>query len=175
MITYKELKTACSSGASISALAKRFGCSKTTVRHWLKKYSLETLTVRTSHVGEECACTFCQRAYVFDKTSGHTLTVCNSCVVLRRKYIVKKQLVELLGGACKNCGYSTCLGALHFHHTDDNKEFALGSNYNRSFKTLKVEASKCQLLCANCHSALHYGDRNWDIHPVGSAPTDSSV
>lgn len=46
--------------------------------------------------------------------------------------------------------------ALEFHHVDDNKEFGLSAKgVTISLARLKVEADKCDLLCANCHRELH--------------------
>jgi transposase-like protein len=37
-----DLTRAIEEGLTISQLADRFGCSKTTVRHWMGKYGLKT-------------------------------------------------------------------------------------------------------------------------------------
>lgn len=79
----------------------------------------------------------------------------------KRGYERKRKLVNLLGGKCSRCGYSKCLAALEFHHTDpENKSFQLDlrSLSNRSFKVCKEESHKCILLCANCHRELHNTD-----------------
>lgn len=170
------LKEACESGASISKMAARFGRSKTTIRWWLKKYGLQTsYRFKATQVGQKCVCPYCEKQYVFDPTKGHSLTICNSCLVLRRKYEVKAKLVSVLGGECSRCKYAKCIGALQFHHPDDTKEFGVAGNYNRAFRTLLKEAKKCQLLCANCHAEIHFGNRKWTIRPVGFDPTASSV
>lgn len=68
----------------------------------------------------------------------------------------KERLVELHGGECVRCGYSKSLAALHFHHTDDNKEFSISrKGHTRSFERLVKEAEKCELICANCHAETH--------------------
>ena len=56
---------------------------------------------------------------------------------------------------CEQCGFSDGR-ALQFHHHDDNKEFNIASKVSScSLDTIKKEASKCQVLCANCHQILH--------------------
>ncbi len=86
----------------------------------------------------------------------------NKAEVYRRKKgrreRLKNELVELLGGKCKICGYSKCYAALEFHHHKKDKEncvsiFLKNSSRQKSLK----EAIKCTLLCANCHRELHHG------------------
>jgi hypothetical protein len=57
-----------------------------------------------------------------------------------------------------------------FHHRDaEDKTFAL-SNGARSLEARRVEAAKCDMLCANCHRRLHAFDspRGGPGRPVGS-------
>lgn len=78
-----------------------------------------------------------------------------------RGYQRKLELINSLGGKCAKCGYSKCMAALEFHHTNpENKSFQLDmrSLSNRSFDKCLEEASKCILLCANCHRELHNTD-----------------
>lgn len=72
----------------------------------------------------------------------------------------KKRLVEDCGGACWSCGYNKFVGALQFHHPNNDKEFGLGdSGITRSYEKQLAEARKCMLLCANCHAEEHEGMR----------------
>lgn len=69
----------------------------------------------------------------------------------------KKELVALLGGKCKKCGYDKCINALDFHHIKGDKEYQLSAMFNHSSKQkILKEANKCILLCANCHREMHY-------------------
>jgi hypothetical protein len=72
----------------------------------------------------------------------------------------KWQLIQLLGGCCRRCGYQVNLGALEFHHARGRKEFQLDMRAiaNRSWKTVLMEAKKCELLCSNCHAEVHRPD-----------------
>lgn len=76
------------------------------------------------------------------------------------RHAIKQQLVRYKGGKCELCGYDKCLGALQFHHLDPNKkDFNPSKEYNRGapdMDKLKQEIDKCQLLCANCHSEVHF-------------------
>jgi len=68
----------------------------------------------------------------------------------------KQRLVEIRGGRCEDCGYDISIAALEFHHRDSKtKEFGLG-NFNGSWERFVAEATKCDLLCANCHRRRHH-------------------
>jgi hypothetical protein len=71
----------------------------------------------------------------------------------------KKYFVNLLGGKCSKCSYSTCLDALCFHHMKD-KSFTLDAANLRSKSLTKLnqEIKKCILLCSNCHMEDHHPD-----------------
>jgi predicted nucleic acid-binding Zn ribbon protein len=69
----------------------------------------------------------------------------------------KNKLLLEKGGKCARCGYDRCLRALTFHHRDpSSKAFPLDVRNcaNRSLEILAAEASKCDLLCENCHREL---------------------
>lgn len=75
----------------------------------------------------------------------------------------KKYFVTALGGKCSLCGYSKCLDALCFHHTE-NKLFTLDKSKlrSKSLKSLEEEINKCILLCSNCHMESHHPDLKMD-------------
>lgn len=107
-------------------------------------------------INRETICCDCKRVYTYARGLGHTTVRCNSCMALKRKKQMKKLLVELLGGQCSVCGYNKCIEALEFHHLDPSiKGFTISKYYNRKTETLIEEASKCVLLCANCHAEEH--------------------
>lgn len=83
---------------------------------------------------------------------------CNNKLVLNKKRELKKICVEYKGGCCQHCGYSKCIGALHFHHLDNkNKKFSISQITYKVFNDIiKNELDKCILLCANCHAEEHY-------------------
>jgi len=50
---------------------------------------------------------------------------------------------------------------LTFHHRDKTKkDNDVASLLNNSWKKLKDEIAKCQILCENCHKKLHYNEIN---------------
>jgi 5-methylcytosine-specific restriction endonuclease McrA len=70
----------------------------------------------------------------------------------------KLALIAQKGGKCEQCGYSRCVKALEFHHINpDDKEMKLDARSlaGHNWEALQKEASKCLLLCANCHRELH--------------------
>src|ERR1700677_317590 len=79
---------------------------------------------------------------------------CESERIAERRRHVKRVLVAEHGGRCVRCGYDRCIDALHFHHRDPaQKEFGIAAKgMTYSMDRLRKEATKCDLLCANCHT-----------------------
>jgi transposase/DNA-directed RNA polymerase subunit RPC12/RpoP len=151
--------------ASLSSLqiAEAVGRTRTTVRHWLREYGLTTqwaerrqastagvdeLTLQCAHHG--------QTIFRRKRTGGYRCAKCGSEAVSRRRRRIKRILVEEAGGECALCGYSRCVAALEFHHVArDDKRFSLSHRgVTRSIERARAEASKCVLLCANCHAEV---------------------
>jgi hypothetical protein len=80
-------------------------------------------------------------------------------LVVRRRRKVKQVLVEEARVVCAGCGYSRCMAALEFHHlVPGEKSFSLSHRgVARSIEKARAEASKCVLLCANCHAEVEAG------------------
>ena len=89
----------------------------------------------------------------------------------RRKYSIKsvsdrRKKIRLMdvanaGGKCMRCGYNKYQEVLEFHHKDSSKKkFGIGQNgLTRSWKKVKTEIEKCNLLCANCHREIHVEEK----------------
>jgi predicted HNH restriction endonuclease len=97
---------------------------------------------------------------------------CRKCAteaVARRRRKVRLALIQEAGGGCVMCGFDEIPAALEFHHVDPSlKAFGLSARgVTRSIDALREEASKCVLLCANCHAAVESGAREL---PVNLAP-----
>lgn len=69
-----------------------------------------------------------------------------------------------MGGKCNCCGYDRCLNALAFHHLDPSKkDLGFGATRANPINWPKIveELRKCILVCHNCHSEIHAGEREW--------------
>ena len=165
-----DLETMVGEGLTIEEIAKRVDRSKTTVRHWLKRYELRTvnrrgrrmkpalLDARDAGVRElvnECP-VHGATGYVLDGRGYYRCRRCRAEAVTRRRRKMKQVLVAEAGGECRLCGYAGSMGALEFHHLDPaEKRFELNARgVAWSLDTLRAEARKCVLLCSNCHAEV---------------------
>ena len=57
-----------------------------------------------------------------------------------------------LKSGCVDCGFNLHPAALEFDHVRGKKLFVIGQNVSRSKKSLLLEMSKCDIVCANCHA-----------------------
>jgi transposase len=167
----EELEPLVERGSSIAQIAEAVGLSKTTVRHWLREYGLTTRRGEwrrksMAEMGDtpmDVVQRECSQHGLTDfkrrSTSGYRCLKCRSDAVARRRRKVKRMLVDEAGGACISCGYSRCIAALEFHHlVPSEKSFSLSHRgVARSLEKAKAEASKCVLLCANCHAEVEAG------------------
>jgi 5-methylcytosine-specific restriction endonuclease McrA len=74
------------------------------------------------------------------------------------RWVGKMEVIERLGGVCRNCGYKDDLRALQVDHVDPaTKTMGLSGLGRFALKGglppfVIRELEKCQLLCANCHA-----------------------
>lgn len=155
-------------GLTVRAIAAELDVSYSTVRHWLRRYGLETqgtsrrravaTTLRKRDDGSaEARCpihgltTFGPRS-----RGGWRCLKCRADAVAKRRRLVKATLVREAGGRCVRCGYDRSLAALQFHHRDPtSKQFHIAyRGVTRSIAAARAEADKCILLCANCHAEI---------------------
>jgi len=70
---------------------------------------------------------------------------------VREEYISWKRTLK-----CNQCGFAD-YRALQFHHHNPDKEFGISKMLSDGFKLerIQLEASKCTVLCSNCHSIEH--------------------
>lgn len=119
-----------------------------------------TKTYVTSKGPHISTCKYCGRSYLYSRATGHRKDRCNSCIITRRKLLLKQRAVAHKGGKCEICGYQKCLRALQFHHLDrSTKEFGIGGaeTHHYAWARLRKELTKCVLLCANCHAEVEAG------------------
>ena len=146
-MTTELLLQAVNDGLSQRLIADRFGISHTTARYWLNKFGLRTVRdqISGSHFD------FCN---VCDKPTESGRRVCPSCWTKVRRYRTKALAILLLGGKCRQCGWTGHQSGFTFHHRED-KEFTIGNVAHKSLESLLKELKKCDLMCATCHHILH--------------------
>jgi hypothetical protein len=154
---------------SVRDMADVLGRSPTTVRHWLKKYGLQTARAARLRVGRTrlpagaaAELRMCPdhgpTPFVLDRNGYHRCRKCRVDAVVRRRARVRAVLIAEAGGACSVCGFAGHPAALQFHHIDRRqKSFTIRNGDTRSLDRMRAEAAKCVLLCANCHAQVEAG------------------
>lgn len=169
----EELEGLVGEGLSIAQIAQRTDRSKATVRHWLRRYGMRTVNepgkpaapevVAAKRAGVTELTMSCRRhgdtKFVLDGRGYFRCRKCRAEAVSRRRRKMKEILVAEAGGACRRCGYSANMRALQFHHLDPaEKRLELNAKgVALSLETLRAEARKCILVCANCHAEIEDG------------------
>ena len=144
------LKELINSGLSIRNIAKTTGKSYSSIRYWLKKYNLKTIRAIPKEKNEICK--LCGNPV---RDNDRNRSRCQSCTTRIRRYRLKLHAVKLLGEKCNRCGWSGNIAAFEFHHPNNDKSFDLSRMWNKSWKVMKSEVLKCELLCSNCHRIEH--------------------
>jgi len=71
---------------------------------------------------------------------------------------MRRILIQEAGGCCALCGYDRCVYSLTFHHVDPaTKLFQMTMASGKALASYRAEATKCVLLCANCHGEVETG------------------
>jgi transposase len=172
-LTRDELEPLVTAGMSIAQISAATGRSKATIRHWLRRYALETRGAagrrrsseakRALDAGVDAPTLHCRHhgetPFVLDKRGIFRCKRCRSEAVSRRRRRAKLMLVQEAGGACRACGYDREVRALQFHHLDPAlKRLEINARgAGTAIAKLRAEARKCILLCANCHAEVEAG------------------
>lgn len=174
-VAREDLERLLAAGLSLREIARHMDRSLATIRHWMQQYQLKPNPRRKRGSGDESR-EMVSRCHHHGETSfvreGRGYYRCKRCRVEatgRRRRALKRILVDEAGGKCVLCGYSRCYRALEFHHLDPKtKEFQLAHRgRTRSIAKLRAEASKCVLLCSNCHAEVEAGV---SVVPLNSVP-----
>lgn len=164
------LKEHADSGKSINDIAKIYGKSATSIRHWLKKFNLKTSgkvgnsNPEIRHDGRTCnVCKIFKPfdAYTMRKdrpgTVVPTCKVCNSIRTKAKQKDIKCLCINYLGNKCKLCDGVFDSEQYDFHHTEpEHKDFEIRDRRGLTFESLVKELNKCILVCANCHQYIHH-------------------
>lgn len=155
-------------GKSIQDLATIYNKSKTSIRHWLKKYELITTGKagnKSIVITDDCkTCVKCNTLkplsnfyYRSDRNTPHSY--CSSCMkedVTERSHLSKKFYVDALGNKCSRCNQSYDYKSYDFHHIEpEHKDFTLRDHKLATHTKIIQELSKCVLVCTNCHGEIH--------------------
>lgn len=147
---------------SLRQIAVLCNTSYANTRYWLRKYGLHTKRgprgklpkdfIRSRH----CPCGETDPNLFYG--NKHECKACADRRTVRLAQGKRKRAVDLLGGACVECGYNQYLCSLDMHHTDpQEKDPSFSSWRNWSWCRIVKELGKCILLCKNCHAATHAG------------------
>jgi transposase-like protein len=166
----EQLEVLLDEGLTLAQVGARFGVGPNTVRNWIIGLNLKgtrgmrriALIRAAREAGLKEVRLECTRHGETEFWVGKQKVLCrkcNSAAVARRRRRVKEILVEEAGGCCRICGFSRSSVALEFHHLDPaEKSFAISlAGVTRSLESIRVEAAKCMLLCANCHAEVEAG------------------
>lgn len=166
----ERLKALVERGLTVNQIAAELLVSTNRVRYWIKRYDLQRPAARPDadriaaarSAGQTSIVLECPRHGITEFWLGprkHRCKKCNADGVLRRRRLVKQVLVAEFGGSCRLCGYGRSMQALQFHHLDPaQKEFNIAANgHTVGIDRARREASKCVLLCANCHAEVEAG------------------
>lgn len=177
------LETLVARHLTIREIAAEVGRGTATVRHWLRRYDLRTTrearlrAKRATPIGGRFTAQCAKHGsvdFVVRQDNTSQCVRCRAEAVTDRRRRVKAILVSEAGGRCVLCGYDRCVSALQFHHRDPaEKRFGLaGRGVTLSIETLRGEARKCVLLCANCHAEVEA--RIASLLNDSSSPADHS-
>jgi len=89
---------------------------------------------------------------------------CRECLYQKQMAIwkeKKERLVRCMGGECQICGYKRNYASLVLHYKDKSRKvFPWNKLRLRKWEIIMREASKCDLLCANCNGEENYPNLN---------------
>lgn len=169
----ERLELLIDAGMTIAEIADEVRRSKATVRHWMRRHGLRTqngvgtrrpnVASAAREAGMLITTMACSRhgetEFVLEGRGRYRCKRCRVEAVVRHRRKIKAELVREAGGRCCICGYDRYVGALEFHHLDPSAKLHEVSRYGvtLSLAAAREEASKCVLLCSNCHAEVERG------------------
>jgi len=88
---------------------------------------------------------------------GSTCMKCHAKKGDERRLKKRRVAIAHLGDRCMDCGKQFPDACYDFHHNRDKEEcVSILIRNNVKLETILEEASKCDLVCANCHRIRHY-------------------
>lgn len=169
-VSRDELETLLEKGYSLRRATRELDRSLATIRHWVHAYGLATPRMRNLQRAQAAREGGSRRAelecdkhgvteFRADRSGRFRCVTCASDQVTNRRRRVKQILVEEAGGRCALCGYDSYVGRLQFHHLDPSaKSFTVSNEgVTLALESIRMEAKKCVVLCANCHAEVEAG------------------
>jgi transposase len=149
MIEEKLIRDALEKHWNIGPAAKELGIGYSTLRKYINYYKIEHNS-RKSKNGPK-----------FNKKAHQ------AAAVTRARQKKKIEALNYKGGMkCTRCGFDEQIPDVYaFHHRNpDSKDPSWGKmkTNNWSLEKIKEELDKCDVLCHNCHSIVHYLERQND-------------
>lgn len=121
-----------------------------------KQHNTKQIHKNSTVCGDLVVCKICKKEFIYDRSKGHGLSICNGCKIRTRRRKLKVRMVERKGGSCQKCGYNRSFRALHFHHLESaEKDANISTLYHKSWDFIIKELNKCILVCSNCHTEIH--------------------
>jgi len=102
-------------------------------------------------------CKVCDAPLDKKKLKGNLCMKCHYQYMNNYRIEKRKKAIELLGDKCMDCGKTYPAPCYDFHHKYEKEEcVSILIRNNRKLETILNEASKCELLCSNCHRLRHF-------------------
>lgn len=92
---------------------------------------------------------------------------CRSCYNTRRQQQIRLMVLASMGAECMICGADDlAVSSYSYHHKDPETKTKQVGDYicDKNLDKALEEASKCLLLCSNCHRAHHNPQTGRVIH-----------
>jgi hypothetical protein len=164
----EELERLAGDGLTLREMATALDRSVATVRYWLERWEIRRQDLRRRRDCDPAnapreSLRRCPRhgatMFVLERRGSYRCKLCRQECVSSWRRKVKATLVAEAGGRCTICGYDRCQAALQFHHREPGeKAFAVShQGITRSLTKARQEASKCLLVCVNCHAEIEAG------------------
>lgn len=102
-------------------------------------------------------CKSCHKSYMKDYYPENK----NQYLKNMREYRQTRQVLidRLKDRPCQDCGLRFPVVCMQFDHVDGIKEFDVSVGTSRSIERLLEEATKCEIVCANCHCIRTFNRR----------------
>ena len=141
-------------GLTYQEMADTLGVTKSWVHKWLGRMNIKShYTLNNS----QCNCKDCGCQLDKDDFKGNRCRTCSAKQGKIRRLNKRTAAVELLGDKCNDCGVTYPHAVYDFHHYGDKDECVSKLIHaNKPLEVILNEASKCELLCSNCHRLRHF-------------------